>query len=530
MKRDDDKPAAQIETIEPPQPARPKGQAGQPWLTILAHPDPGRIGQRTPLFAAGADTRALSRLEPEFETEAGAPRGPLDSPFLSRKPAWFSRAGRGAVRLSPEDAGNPIQVDGQPLGAPRRFTAAELQRGVVISLAGQVALLLHTRTSGPSAGDDLGLVGASQALETLRAAVVKHARQDTPVLIRGESGVGKELVARALHTSSRRAAGPLVCINLAAIPASTAASELFGHAAGAFTGARGAHRGYFEKASGGSLLLDEIGAIGPELQAMLLRVLESGEIQPVGDGLPHKVDVRVLAATDEDLEDAMVAGRFRSPLYHRLTAGELEVPPLRQRPDDVARLLVHALRAELADAGLPARLAAAPEGASPWLPTELMTALVHHPWPGNVRQLINTARRMVRDFADAEQVDTDAILADLAEDPPPAAPADVQRADRPAEKPAKRQAPAEIDEDRLLQVLRANRFAIKPTAEALGISRTSLYALMERSPKIRKAKDIPADELEACLADCDGDLDRMVERLEVSPQALKLRLKELGLR
>jgi len=513
----------EVETLEPPSPTSPGRSAAEPWATILAHPDPGRVGQRARLLKPRAERQALSRQEPIFAREDGAAVGPLASPFLSRKPIWVSRAPRGGLRLLPDPQGTALSIAGARVLGPLTLPAQDLARGVALELGGQVVLLLHTRATPPGQGDTLGLVGASEAVERLRQAILRLAPRDAPVLLRGESGVGKELVARALHAASPRAAGPLVCINLAAVPASTAASALFGHAAGSFAGARAAHRGYFEQAEGGSLLLDEIGATTPELQSTLLRVLETGEIQPVGDGPPHRVDVRVLAATDEDLEAAMAEGRFRAPLYHRLSASSLVVPPLRERPDDVARLLVHFLRQELEAAGRPERLAPAGPGQAPWLPAPFVAELVRRPWPGNVRELHNLARFLAIHCAEARELDTRAALASLAA-PEPAAAA------RPAGPGAGRPRARAPDEGELLQALRAHGFRIKAAAAALGISRTTLYALMDRCPALRKARDLGPDELARGLAECGGDLDALAARLEVSPHGLKLRLRELGLR
>jgi two-component system nitrogen regulation response regulator GlnG len=500
---------------------RDRSAPASPWLTVLWHPVPTRVGQRVRLFAGGADRQALSRLEPVFETEAGEPAGPLESPFLSRRPAWLSRAPRGGLLVLPDPEGTELLIDGRPALGPVELGAEDLRTGAVLALGEQVALLVHTRTSPPWSGAPHGLVGASQALDELRQALERLAPLAAPVLLRGESGAGKELVARAIHQASPRARAPLVCINLAAVPATTAASALFGHAAGAFTGARASHRGYFEQAEGGSLLLDEIGSTTPELQSTLLRVLETGEIQPVGDGPPHRVDVRIMAATDEDLEAAMAEGRFRAPLYHRLSASTLRVPPLRERRDDVARLLVHFLRQELEALGRAERLAPAEPEHLAWLPAPLVAELVGRPWPGNVRELHNLARFAAVQFADAEQVDAGTVLTSGAADRAPVAraPAKADREDRPA-----------LDDQALLAALRAHGFRIKATAQALGVSRTTLYALMERCPGLRKARDLGREELVHGLAECGGDLGVLAARLEVSPHGLKLRLKELALR
>src|SRR5512138_351035 len=182
------------------------------------------------------------------------------------------------------------------------------------------------------------IVGTSRAMEQLLADVARVAPKDVTVLVGGETGTGKELVASLLHAQSRRAAGPLVRFNCAAIPDELAEAELFGHARGAFTGATQSRRGFFAEADGGTLVLDEVGELPLALQPKLLRALQEGEIQPVGTGRVERVDVRVVASTNRDLQAEARAGRFREDLYYRLAVVEIVVPPLRERPEDVAPL------------------------------------------------------------------------------------------------------------------------------------------------------------------------------------------------
>ncbi len=229
------------------------------------------------------------------------------------------------------------------------------------------------------------LVGTSPALERLRREIELVARSDFTVLIAGETGVGKELVARAVHGASPRRELPLIHVNCAALPETLAESELFGHARGAFTGASADRAGKFEVADGGTLLLDEIGELPLSVQPKLLRALQEGEIQRVGTDRPLRVDVRLLAATNRDLAAEVAAGRFRADLYHRLNVYPLAVPPLRERRGDVALLAGtfcdHARRR----LGLgPVRLAA-----------EALSALEGYAWPGNVRELENVISRVV---------------------------------------------------------------------------------------------------------------------------------------
>jgi anaerobic nitric oxide reductase transcription regulator len=229
------------------------------------------------------------------------------------------------------------------------------------------------------------ILGASPAMERLRGEIDLVARSDYTVLITGETGVGKELVARALHAASARRDDPLIYVNCAALPETLADSELFGHARGAFTGAVADRPGKFEVADGGTLLLDEIGELPLTVQPKLLRALQEGEIQRVGSDLPHAVDVRVLAATNRDLAEEVRAGRFRADLFHRLDVYPLHVPPLRQRPADIPLLAGYFCDLVRRRLGLgPVRLDA-----------EALDALRAWPWPGNVRELENVLSRAV---------------------------------------------------------------------------------------------------------------------------------------
>lgn len=229
------------------------------------------------------------------------------------------------------------------------------------------------------------LVGESPAFRALVDDARRVARRDIAVLLRGETGTGKELIASLIHAESPRRDGPCVRFNCAAIPAEVAESELFGHARGAFTGAVAARRGFWSQADGGTLVLDEVGELPISLQPKLLRALQEGEIQPVGAAKVERVSVRVIASTHRELRAEVEAGRFREDLYYRLAVVELTVPPLRARRDDIPLLLDHLRRRYAARFELPdARF-------SP----ELVAALSARPWPGNVRELENAVARIL---------------------------------------------------------------------------------------------------------------------------------------
>jgi len=228
-----------------------------------------------------------------------------------------------------------------------------------------------------------GLIGNCPAMLAVRRLIARFAPTSASVLITGESGTGKEKVALALHQLSRRKDQPLVAENCAAIPDTLLESVLFGHVKGAFTGAVKDHPGHFAAADGGTLFLDEIGDMKLPMQVKLLRALQEGEVRPVGGSKARKVDVRVIAATNHDLEAAVKAGRFREDLYFRLNVLRLPLPPLRDRGDDVVLLARRFLAEATARSGRPLRLSAAAEA-----------AIRSAKWPGNVRQLQNEMQRL----------------------------------------------------------------------------------------------------------------------------------------
>ena len=246
------------------------------------------------------------------------------------------------------------------------------------------------------------MLGQAPAMQEVFRAIGRLSRSSMTVLITGESGTGKELVARALHRHSPRAAKAFIALNTSAFTADLLESELFGHEKGSFTGADQLRRGRFEQADGGTLFLDEIGDMSPQLQTRLLRVLAEGEFYRVGGQIPVRVDVRVIAATHQDLEARVQQGLFREDLLHRLNVIRIEVPPLRSRREDIPELLLHYLGAAAHELG------AEPKTLTP----EAAAALSNFEWQGNVRQLVNACRRLTA-TAPGREIKVEDIPADL---------------------------------------------------------------------------------------------------------------------
>lgn len=309
-------------------------------------------------------------------------------------------------------------------------------------------------------------VAASAAMRRLLESVSRVATRDVTVLVRGETGTGKEMIATLLHAQSRRREGPLVRFNCAALPDELADAELFGHVRGAFTGAQGSRVGFFAKANGGTLILDEVGELTLPIQAKLLRAVQEGEVQPVGASSVQRVDVRIVACTNRDLSAAVRAGTFREDLYYRLAVVDFVVPPLRERPEDVQPLAGELARAYAERFDLE----------SPDLPDGLVQRLRTMPWPGNVRQLENVIARLAalsqRSYADA---DTSWLEAFTASDPPQ--PAAMKGAVAPG---SLREELETFERALLVRALESADGNMSEAARALGIGRATMFDKMQK--------------------------------------------------
>ena len=308
------------------------------------------------------------------------------------------------------------------------------------------------------------IVGDSAAMQRLLDAVGRIAPKDITVLVRGETGTGKELIASLIHAQSRRKSGPLVRFNCAAIPGELAEAELFGHARGAFTGATHARAGFFAEANHGTLVLDEVGELSLPVQAKLLRVLQEGEIQPVGAGRVEKVDVRIVACTNRDLPEVVKANRFREDLYYRLAVVELVVPPLSEHREDIPALVADFARRYADRFGMQGvRLSAA-----------LVEALRAAEWPGNVRQLENSVARLVALHGGNGEIPADAfkgtstVSADRDPEPDAGATSDLHG-----------QLDA-VERSIIARTLAAVSGNQSEAARRLGVSRTALIARLKK--------------------------------------------------
>lgn len=525
----------EAETVHPTSATGSKAEARLFTLTLVHHPDPTRIGERArlPLLSHAQLRVAIGRSEPTFRSPTREGTSPLQTPFVSRKPLWLEGLGDGAVRVDARGAGSRVEVDGREVGTTLDLEAAAIERGVVLQVGSHVVLVLHVERDLPF-GPSSPLVGETEAMALLKAAIARVGPDKSPVLVRGETGTGKELVAAAIHAASPRRERPFIAVNMAAVAPTLASSELFGHVKGAFSGADQSHDGFFVRAHGGTLFLDEVGDTPSDIQAALLRVLETSQISPVGGRAAKEVDVRVVAATDADLDKKIADGTFRGPLFYRLAAHEVHLPPLRERRADIGRLIIHLVRRELVQLGREAILQTG-EDDTPWLKGRLMARLIRYDWPGNVRQLKSVCRAMAlasdqpEGLSDAELERLMPSRGPFVELKPRLMPAD-SRVTIETERPKRpSRTPASIGPEELEEVLASYEFRLSAAADHFGISRPSMNELIDKHPRLKRAQKLTVEDIEAAMAKATASGEVLWRVLGVSERGLKLRMRELGL-
>jgi two-component system nitrogen regulation response regulator GlnG len=466
-------PGETLETLEadPRGASSARGAATAPRLEILFHAELGRVGEIAPLDPGG-DEVVLGRKSPSFHALVDGEARPLADRFVSREHlgvAWS--AGRGAFKLRPVgSARQPVEVVSLDAAAPgvRVERDLEVPPGTVIALGDRVLLRLAAGRTRFAHEDRLGMIGEGEGTWALRDRVAAVARFRESVLVLGETGTGKELVARALHALV--GGGPFVALNLGGLDAGVAGSELFGHVRGAFTGADRDATGAFEAARGGTVFLDEIGDAPLELQKKLLRVLEDRSFTRLGSQRQVELGCRVVAATNRPLAADLAAGQFRRDLYERLAALTVPVPPLRQRVEDVPRLFVHFLAAQArAHPALGWLFAGAGDAADPPIPLAFVVDLLRHPWPGNIRELRNHAIATAAANLGGGRFHAPALGS-------AAAAVAGEAADSARRRPAQARIPT-VDE--LVAMLTACKGNVRQAAIDLGCSRYQLYRWME---------------------------------------------------
>ncbi|TDG15055.1 sigma-54-dependent Fis family transcriptional regulator [Seongchinamella unica] len=487
--------------------------------TIVFHPRIERIGQSAVLDCAAGEC-VLGRHSPLFSAGDDAGAAPLDNGYISRRALQVRSAGDGVRLIRPQQASR-CRAAGREVQGEVVLDNAALEAGVPLLLSHSVVLMLRRTVAAPvdETAAGAGLLGSSPVMRQLRAQIQRAAQSDLDVLVRGETGAGKELVAQAIHAGSGRAGRPLVSVNMAAIPASLAAADLFGNTRGAFTGADRARPGYFQQAEGGTLFLDEVGDTPEEVQPLLLRALQQREIQVVG-GATRKIDVRVISATDAPLDGEDCS--FKSALRYRLGTLEIDVPALREHLEDMGQLLLDALLRMAAREGRQHWIEASmreERGLARW--ARLFYDFCCYDWPGNVRQLENFAAQVVLASA-SDPVIPETLLAQVR------AASREGEADALPTHPERRWRPlSEVSEAEFEVAMRDARYEVAAVADALGVSRQSLYRRIGNSEKFRSASDVPLGELRSTLDACGNDVRQAAMSLQVSESGLRQRLRAI---
>ncbi|RFP17535.1 sigma-54-dependent Fis family transcriptional regulator [Duganella sp. BJB488] len=470
-------------------------------VTIVWHPQQARIGEQYVAAEADSDIE-LSRYAPLFWRPDGDGL-PLDHVGISRHPLRLARDAADNVVLTLPASRMLVELNGQPIEQPVRLDAKQIAQGQVLTLGRAIVLCVHWMNRLPAAHAMPGMVGVGSAAIAVREQIALVAPTDMPVLLLGETGTGKEIAARAIHALSRRRNTRLVTVNMAALNESLAMADLFGAAKGAYTGAQAERQGWFGEGDGATIFLDEIGNAPASVQPMLLRVLEGGDYRPLGAARDRQATARLIAATDQQLDGT----DFNQALLRRLEGFVIALPALRTRREDIGVLIVHVLESQVW------------RGA---LPVDFVTSLACHDWPGNIRQLVHIVKRAALQLQADPNADLRRLIpapSSVGTAPPPGAPSPPS--------PPVRKKPSDLNDQDVLNAMMRHAWTIQAAAQALGISRPSLYKLLERHAEIRPAHAIPVDELKVALAACEGDLTRCAAMLKTPVEPLRRQVYQL---
>lgn len=479
-----------------------------PMLVIATHPDRTRIGERAALMDLhNQDNDYLSRVKPEFAKNGNVGRALLDE-FISRSPIIFQRESGDRIRLKAHSTKTRVTIAGRAVQDEYILQERELDNGVVIGLNHRIVLLLKLLPLHDSAVDDNDvLFGISSDIRAIRQRVEQLAGMTLPVMIRGAAGVGKQQAAYAIHQASKGKSQPFISVNLAAIHDAVAEVELFGSAR---NGTR--QPGYFEQANGGTIVLEDIEDASISVHRLLYTILQSQSVVPVGTDEALPINCRIMLTSHQD-PAGIEENSILSMLIEKLSAYQLFIPPLTERREDIGLLFDYFVREQW-------RKLYSGRVHDVKIPGELMSQLLTFHWPGNVRQLRNVARQVVIDSREQEQLHLDPQLLSMLK--PGAANGHWE------EEPGVQRKPNSVSRDELLQTLRACRFELQATAKKLGISRASVYQLIQRFEGVRTAQDLSEDEIKESYELNRSDTEKMMWDLQVSQIGLRRRLKSLG--
>lgn len=412
-----------------------------------------------------------------------------------------------------------VELDGQEIRGNYQLSPEQISNGVIIGLGRAVLLCLHWLTFLPKDNAIDGLIGVSSCIQKVRDQIFQIAPTDHGVLVLGETGTGKEVVARAIHSLSLRKDKSLVSVNMAALNEDLAAADLFGAAKGAYTGAQSTRNGFFQEAEGATLFLDEIGNAPPNTQPMLLRVLETGDYRPLGATKDLSTSARIIAATDQDL----YGGAFNPALLRRLESFVINLPPLRSRREDIGVLIIHLMQsaslANITDKNLS---------------FTLLTQFATYDWPGNVRQLRNVLKSALLGMANDEPASFSSLIGSPLKQKiyvrelttiQPVTPSSIPvRHEKPTRKKLN-----ELTEEDVLTALEENDWNIQSAAQALEISRPSMYKLIEANKHIRRVEKIPHDEIYKTWHAANNNIEQCASLLKTPAEALRRYMRGLGI-
>lgn len=470
-------------------------------LTVVFHPDRARIGASLKLGALTAsgslhlEATTLGRNAPLFDDGLG-----LNEPHTSRRALTLRHHARGLQILNASATSYTHLGPEKATSMSLSFT--ELERGVAIRFGHAVVgwLRLTPEVVDSVYDSAVGFEGVSPQASNVRRLINIAASSDLPVLLRGESGVGKEVAATAIHAASTRSEERFLALNMAALPETLAEAALFGSARGAFTGAE-KRSGYFTQANHGTLFMDEIGDLPMSVQPKLLRALQTGEVQVVG-GRPQEVDVRIIAASDADLDDCT---GFKNALLQRLGGITINLPPLRERREDLGILLASSEHTRpLLDKSMTSQDVAA------W--ASFIYSALYQEWPGNVREFLLSAQR----FALSLRHDTQNGL--------------TKRHFIVHASDDNRSKPKVLTDAEIEAIHEQSEFQIAETARRLGVSRGALYRRVETIPGVRLSADFPDNEIEEALATIGPNLTELSRALRLSKASIASRLRLMGRR
>ncbi|MFZ6746442.1 sigma-54-dependent transcriptional regulator [Undibacterium sp. JH2W] len=480
-------------------------------LTIIWHPDSQRIGEQ--FMASNPDGLVeINRFLPLFRHPAKEGL-PLGYGGISRDPVRITRDANDNVLITPPASRMVVEVNGIEINSPVALSREQIEAGVILGLGRAIVICLHWMRCLPKHNPALGFIGVGSAAIVARDQIRQVAGTELPVLLLGETGTGKEIAARAIHAYSKRASAELVSVNMAALNEALAAADLFGAVKGAYTGAQNARKGLFAEAEGATLFLDEIGNTPASIQPMLLRVLESGDYRPLGAQNDQKSSARLIAATDQDL----YSEGFNQALLRRLESFIIHLPPLRARREDIGVLLQHLL----SNSKLPNEL-----GTS--LPVALVSEFANYDWPGNIRQLSHVLRRALLALQLGEVPQLASLVKTTHTTPSSVAHASVNTDSKIPQPAIPRKKLAELSDDDVLRAMENNDWYIQGAAQELGVSRPSMYKLLDNHSQIRRAEQIPTEEIRQSLETSAGDVEACAALLKTPSEALRRYLKVVG--